>query len=101
MRTEDDSKRYRNIFITFFSGFEEEITYDKDVNTFQVGYIIISIILVFFGIFGMCLNGWAIYLFTKTKTVSIEYPLYLEHKSLKNESKSSNMVLIITYIYFR
>ena len=77
MRTEDDSKRYRNIFVTLFSGFEEEITYNKDVNTFQIGYIIVGIILVLFGIFGMCLNGWAIYLFTKTKTVSIEYPLYL------------------------
>ena len=77
MTTEDDSKRYRNIFVKLFSSFEEEITYDKDVNTFQVSYIIVGIILVFFGIFGMCLNGWAIYLFTKTKTVSIEYPLCL------------------------
>ena len=85
MRTEHDSKRYRNIFVTLFSSFEEEISYDKDVNTFQVGYIIVGIVLVLFGIFGMCLNGWAIYLFTKTKTVRIEYVLMMLSKK---ESKS-------------
>ena len=74
MMVKENDESYHTIFINLFSSSEEDISGHKP---FQIGYVIICVILGIFGICGMSLNGWAIYLFTKTKTVSIEYMVFL------------------------
>ena len=73
MTYNENDETYQNIFIRLFSSDEEENSQIKNEKPFHISYIVICVVLVLFGLCGMSLNGWAIYLFTRTKTVSMEY----------------------------
>ena len=65
---------YYSIFLGLVS-----ITDERTEEQFEATYYVIIAILILLGVVGMALNGWALYLFCKTKTVSI-YVLLMRAK---------------------
>ena len=65
---------YYSIFLGLVS-----ITDERTEKQFEATYYVIIAILILLGFVGMALNGWALYLFCKTKTVSI-YVLLMRAK---------------------
>ena len=65
---------YYSIFLGLVS-----ITDERTEKQFEATYYVIIAILILLGAVGMALNGWALYLFCKTKTVSI-YVLLMRAK---------------------
>ena len=65
---------YYSIFLGLVSNTDE-----RTEKQFEATYYVIIAILILLGVVGMALNGWALYLFCKTKTVSI-YVLLMRAK---------------------
>ena len=63
-----DTEGSFSIFVGVFS-FPTEPGLVKE-ESFEVTYVVIVAILTLLGICGTILNGWALHLFCKTKTVS-------------------------------
>ena len=69
---QEEDTSYYTVLVGWFLSSKNDSEIIKE-EAYHASYIVILVNLVIFGVLGVSLNGWALYLFCKTKTVSLQF----------------------------
>ena len=78
---QEEETSYYTVLVGWFLSSKNDSDIIKE-DTYHASYIVILVNLIIFGVCGISLNGWALYLFCKTKTVSLQFSIFYNCKSI-------------------